>query len=57
MRTSLIVFTVLGVAAGSLYAMSDLNPNKGHFLSLEVNLMLVAGPCIGLFAGWLLARI
>ncbi len=57
MRVGLIVGTVVGVGAGSLYAMSDLNPNQGRFLSLETNLILLSVPMLSLFLGWLLAKI
>ena len=33
MRTGLVIGTLIGVGAGSLYALSDLNPNQGRFLS------------------------
>ncbi len=56
MRISLIIGTILGVAAGALYAMSDYNPNKGQFLSLEVNLLLISVPVLSLSVGWLLSR-
>ena len=57
MRNSLMIGTILGVVAGSLYAMSDFNPNQGKFLSLEVNLMLFSGPVVCLAIGWVLSRI
>jgi type III secretory pathway component EscS len=57
MRRSLLVGVIVGTVAGLLYAMSELNPNKGQILSLETTLIFVSGPCICLFIGWMLSRL
>jgi len=48
---------VVGVIGGSMYAMSDLNPNKGSFLSIETNLILFSCPIVGALLGYLVDKL
>jgi len=49
--------TFIGVVGGVLYAMSDLNPDRGHFLNWRTNLILLSCPIGGSFIGYVIGRI
>jgi len=56
-KAGMSIGMVIGVIGGSLFAMSDLNPNKGGFLDLRTSLILLSCPLVGSLIGYLVGRV